>query len=445
MFEKLTPREKKLVYATAWLVPISVIFCAIFWYTTKKAENFEQWKALSSNIKEEVQRQKDAALANRRKIYYNSVSMPVDVNRASNDYQVWLKMQLSELDMDVKSLQASEGGNLKDDQRMIGRLKNFSLATAGKLDQVTEFLHRFYSVDLLHRIKSLKVVPQTEIVGNDKKVRSGLLSVSITIELLSLADADDRVEFTDKLRELNRTKEEYLGKIVRRNIFGPANNTPTISARPSSSYYSDKSATISVSGADADDNDQLNFEIVDKGTVAGELKLVHKAGDRRAQLVVPPQKADKYVVRVKIADNGFPPKESFKDITVNFKDKPPKKIVTTKAPPTPPPAPPFINAKQTKITAIVQNRDGSRNVWLTVRTTGEKFRLKEGETFDLDERKWIVESVQREQVVLGVDGKLKTFFDGDFLGEPRLERDNPKVTPAAKIQSDLPPLPRVVP
>lgn len=447
MFEKLTPRERVLAKAVLGLLPATLIFIGIFWFIGKYGDNNDEIVNLMNQITAEEEKLDEAFKANRRRSYYNSVSLPAKFEDASNDYQIWLKLLLADVDMELKTLTPRDASPLKFKKQEVANRKTFAVTAAGNLEQLTEFLNRFYQVDLLHRINSLKVIPLNEVAGNNKKIRTGELSVNITIEVLSLATADEEREFTKQTRELGHTRDEYLAAVLRRNIFGPANNTPVLSARPSSSYTSEKDAKINFTAKDADERDELLFEIVESSVEGAELQV--RDGSRSASLVVPGQKAGKYDFKVKVTDNGFPPKDNFKDITVTFKDR-----VVSKPKPPAPPKPPFVNAKETRITAIVRDKAGDWLVWIKVRTTGERYKLKVGESFELDNQKWAVEAIKPEEAVLRVDDKkLLTFQPRDVFVEPRNEVDLAPVSEVGsevetntskKIESDEPPKPKSI-
>ena len=440
MFENLTPRERKLVYATMGLVPLALIFVGVFSFINKVNTNNDRSMALITNIDTETERLHAALKANRRRVYYNSVSMPPNLNAASNEYGVWVKRLLSDLDMEIGGFQPRDAGVLKHEKKVLGKKKMFTVTTKGNLNQLTEFLSRFYSVDLLHRINSLKITPQNEIVGNNKKIRSGILSLSITIEVLALNEADERSEFTKQYRELAREAEEYQNKIVHRNIFGPANNSPVLSARPSSSYLEEREIKISVSAKDADETDLLSFELLETGGIEGDAQLVHaKPEDRRAQLVIPAQKPGEYTAKMKVVDNGFPPKEMIIDVPFKVREKPEPPPVAKKDPP-PPPPPPYKNAKQAIVGSMLRGADGLWEVWIDVRLTGKLHKVKEGESFDVDERTWTIKSIASDKIVINVDDKLLTYFEGDVLSEPRSEEASDPASTNVK-KSDLPPVP----
>ncbi len=411
MFEKLTARERKLAIAVLCLVPATLLFMAVFWVIGKYGENNKKYMNLKTAISTEEDREMSALLAERRRNYYNSISLSPRIEEGSNQYLYWLKTLLNETNLKYKTFTPRGAGDFKKNGEVIGSRKLFSFTATGKLDELTDFLTRFYSVDTLHRINSMKINPKNEASGKDKKIRTGELSVSFIIEIASLTTAGDNPDFDRNSRALARDETEYKAGILRRNIFGPANNIPTISARPSSSYTSMSDAKISVTGKDADDQDDLTFELVESDVEGVELET--SSGKRTARLVVPGQQAGKYKLKLKVTDSGFPPKESFADVSVTFKDR----VVREREPP-PPPRPDFIHAKETRITGITKLPSGDWQVWIKVRTTGQKYKLLVGESFKLDKLEWVVESIQPHSAVFQVDGKQLKFNDRVTFNNP---------------------------
>ncbi|MEM9943743.1 MAG: hypothetical protein AAF939_19425 [Planctomycetota bacterium] len=289
---------------------------------------------------------------------------------------------------------------------------NFNVEARCDYNQLIKFLEKFNSVDLLHRINLIKITPENDMGRNDKKIRNGRLAVTLKIQALSLEIGEERTEFTNAVFDLARTSEDYESAILRRNIFGPANNIPVLSV---SSRSSTSDATVSISARDADEQDLLKFEIVESAIEDFELKQ-SRPEDRRVQLKIPYQEPGKYDFKVQVTDNGFPPKVSVKDFSVTFKEKPAPRVTKREDPP--PPAP-FIRAQTTKITGIVRLITGDWQVWIIEGTTGEKFFLTEGESFKLDKMDWMVSSIQFDRVDIQVDGKILSFVEGDFLNQPR--------------------------
>lgn len=401
MFENLTARERILAWIVLSLVPICILFFGIFWFIGRYNDNNAEFMSLTAQVSDEEAKQNEAIRATQRRRYFRDQSLPSNVVKANNDYQLWLKNLLqNEIQMELKSVTPRQGSILKHNNRAIGQSKTFTVLATADLAQLTRFLHEFYSLPLLHRINSLKINPQSTGSGGKKKSRTGKLSLIMQVEALSLVDADEERDFASTRQELARSFEDYQSTILRRNIFGPSNNVPTISVRPSSSYTSETDLKIRVTGNDSDSNDELQFELIESSVEGSKLS----GGDgRSAFLEIPGQAAGEYKFKVAVADNGFPPKTNEQEFTVRFKDR-----VVVKPPPPPPPKPKFQHATETRITGIVKDVTGNWQVWIKVRTTGERFTLNENETFELDETTWKVSKIEPNQVTFERDDQPVT-------------------------------------
>ena len=207
------------------------------------------------------------------------------------------------------------------------------------------------------------------------------------------------------------TADDYRNAIVNRNIFGPANNSPTLTVSNNGNYYSDKDLKIKISGKDADNNQNLIFSLVDPPIESATLEQKNPS-DKRVFLKAPPQPAGNYTFKVRVTDDGFPPKSFEQEFKITVKEK-----VASKTPTKKPTKPDFKNSKETRITAIVKDRSGTWEVWINVRLKGEKHKLKVGQSFKLDGAKWEVTSIKPNRATFTVDGATKTFgrnqaFDG---------------------------------
>ena len=410
----MTARERVLAMAVGALVPISIAFMLVFWFIGKYSDNNNQFVGLQSQISAEKDKTALAIKANQRRIFYRSTSLPADLVDASNEYQTWLKKLVrDQIKMDFKSVTPRDGGDLKYKNKLIGRTKTFTLLATADLKQLSKFLYEFYTMDVLHRINSIKIIPLTSGTGNEKRVRSGKLSLIITVEAVSMVDADAEREFTQCFCELPLTEEEYEEALVRRNIFGPANNTPTVAARPSSSPYAGTDIKVNVTGNDADKNDLLYFELLESSVEGAKLTQADEQS-RRATLEIPGQPAGKYKFKVAVSDNGFPSKSNEKEFTVTFKDRPVKKTAKPE-----PPKEKYRYAQFTSVKGIVKGVDGVWRVWIKVMPTGERYQLKAGDSFQLDDKQWTVKLVEHGRTVIQVEDQLLTFFNADSLDSPK--------------------------
>lgn len=413
--------------AIGLLLPIAVLFVGAFWFIGKYDDNKNQIMSLGDERDREEERMMSGVKAERRRTYFNSISLSKDIEDSAQAYKAWLQPLCIESGLKLAGATPGDESPLKFKRKIVGERKTVKVTASGNLGQLTDFLTRFYSVDALHRINSLKIVPQNETAGGEQKIRTGILSIVVEIEVLGLATADLDDGFVVQPRPLARSKSEYEDTILRRNIFGPANNTPTLTARPRQSYDSETEVEVSMTGKDADKSDALVFELID--SPFDGVELTQRAGSRSAKLIIPGQLAGKYDFKVKVTDNGFPSKESFEEFSVTFADP----EVTEPEDDGPPPVP-FKHASQMRITGISLGRDGDWLAWITIRTTDENYKLRVGESLHLDGKEWFVDSIKPTEVVLRVGEKF-------FVGRPNArergvlkEIENPN--PAVKV--DLP-------
>ncbi|MFK7769194.1 MAG: hypothetical protein AB8B55_18380 [Mariniblastus sp.] len=430
----MTPRERKLLYGIACLLPLTLICIAGFTFRKSYMANKESIVTANQNIKIEKAKQRKVMNIKNRRRYYDSISLPPNIQASSNEYASWLKFLLTELQIDYKSVTPRDKGGISFKRKPVGSSRTFSVNATGNLAQLTEFLNRFYSVDLLHRINTLKINPKNTIVGGkDDKIRSGKLSLSMEIEVLAITTADENREFTKQFRDLARAKEDYQRLILRRDIFGEKNNKPVVDATPRKSYLTDKEVSVNISASDADEENQLTFELIE--SEIKEAELIVSEGERRGKIVMPGQKPGRFKFKVRVVDDGLPVKESFKEFTVVVQDPAPPKVVKK-----PTPKPDFVHATQAKVTAIVKDKNADFRVWITVRTTGEKYQLKTGDSFKLDKKDWLVDSISQKEkkAVLRVGGKLLTFGLDSTLSEPMDETQlaAEPTAPVEKVESE---------
>ena len=262
MFDKLTPREKVLVYVVGTIVPIALVAVVGLWFINSLSQNDIDRAAVAKKISDEEYKMAIAKKADRRRAYYESISLPADIEAASNNYLAWLKgLVRDDLKLRLKMLTPNDSTPLKVETKVVGERKSYTLAMDGTLNDLTQFLRNFYRVELLHRINSLKITPQNETVGSKQKIRNGVLSIVAKIEVLSLTSSMTGPDFIDELKrelkietEWSKELDSIASTVVRRDIFGPPNNEPTVTARPSRSYTSMKDVSVSLSAKDSELN-----------------------------------------------------------------------------------------------------------------------------------------------------------------------------------------------
>lgn len=399
MFENLSNREKKLLLGVGTLLPIAVLFLVIFWWIGAIDENNRTLTGLDQQIAEQKDLQMEGKLANRRKSYYSHISLPKSVNNASNDYQRWLKTKLTEAGLKLDSITPRDGGPIRSGKRTIGKGKILQVRASGRLENFNQYLKDFYSLNLLHRINSLTLIPKTEKTNN-KIVRNGSLTVIMTIEIMSLSTGKDREDFQDLISEPDRPDEEYA-TILYRNVFGPANNQPLLDGSAAKTVNEDSPVSFSVAGKDADISDKLKFKLVESPIEEAKLEQ-RKDTDRRARFTMPAQKPGEYEFKIEISDNGYPSKSTLETFTVTVREKRKPTVVEKKKP-----EPELDYIRLVRVRGITTDSDGIERAWLEIPRLGGIKRLAVNESFDIDEKRYSVVSIDSKEVK--ISGDEKTF------------------------------------
>jgi len=402
MFENLSQREKTLAALVLSLVPLALLVMGMIWFFGQQSARDTKINSLQSRIDSEKLRLNDALSANQRRIYYRSVSLPSDFEKASNSYQQWLKdLVVNKIGIKDPVFTPRPPIKKKFQGNVVGQTMIIRLNTSINYEQLVNFLTEFYQLDLLHRINELKLETKS----------GGTFAMTAVIEVLSLVDADADRDFVKQFRKLDLPAEAYRDAILKRNIFGPANNSPTITASKASSYTTDKEIRIPIQAKDTDKLQKLTFALLDSQVKEAKLDQ-KKPTDTRAYLTAPKLPAGKYTFKVQVLDDGYPPKSDETEFTITVTEK-----VAKKPPVKKPPKPEFKNSRETRITAIVKEKSGKWQAWINVRTKDEKHKLTVGESFTLDKQKWKVKTIKADEVTFTVEGKEKTFrrnqaFDG---------------------------------
>ena len=414
MIENMTQREKTLAGVTAGSLIVALLFGMFFWFLNSYNDNVAVLQGLDSRISDQENLTLQGVQAATRKRYYIETSPTNRISDARNQYIAWLKKTFREnIGVNLTGVDPGRNLTLKSDSKVVAEQMLFTIRPSVTLKQLVEFLNAFYSVDTLHRIKLLKLTPKTQSAGK-KRTRTGLLSTQIQIEVLVLKDGVKRDQFATVYRDAGIPIEKAMETIVRRDVFGAANNSPTLKVNKSSSYTSGKSVSINVTASDADEEDVLSMELIQ--SEVEEAKLKPDAKGKKAKLMIPGQPAGKYEFVIRVTDDGLPAKSTEQKVQLTFKD--PRK-------PTPPkPKPPPVKmALETRITGNLKNADGSWCVLIKSRMDGQSYRLTKGESFELDKREWEVTDITRDSATFSVEGQEVELQRGVAFSEVQLEDD----------------------
>ena len=411
MISNLSQREKVLVWAMVGSLIVAIFFGGFFWFLSKYNDNVSLLQGVQSRISDQENKTLQGIQAAKRKRYYIETSPTSDVSDAKNQYNAWLKRTLrEEIGVTLAGVDFGRNSTLKFESNVVAQQMSFSIRPTLTLEELVKFLEAFYSVDTLHRITSIKLTPKTENAGKNR-TRTGKLSAVIAIEVLSLPDGIRRDKFQPRARDAGITMETAMKTIVRRDVFGAANNSPSLKINKSSSYTSGRPISLRLTASDADEEDVLAIELIESDVVDAKLEL-DEEGDK-GKLNIPAQRAGKYKFLLRVVDDGLPEKSTEEEIEITVRDprkpKPPA--------PKPPPKPPVEMAIETRITGNLKNADGSWSVLIKSRMDGKSYRLSNGESFDLDNRQWKVVDITSNDASFIVEGQNVKVKRGEAFSE----------------------------
>ena len=206
----LSSRERNLAVVTGSLLALVVVWFMVSALTAPIRDRKAQIQAAEEKLEQQKFDIKRAEKSQRKLTDWRARAMPADLDLAMSLYKNWLLELTTSVglnDTKVDPLEVRVG-------REVYRLMPFSVHGRGSLDELVDFLWKFYSKGYLHRIKSLTVKPRE---------KSGDLELTISIEALSLPEAVS----TDALPEaptewLADADRVDFNAITERNLFEPS-------------------------------------------------------------------------------------------------------------------------------------------------------------------------------------------------------------------------------
>ena len=273
---------------------------------------------------------------------------------------------------------------------------NFTISGKGTLPQVVRLLYDIHSVDYLHRISRLSLQPMKD---------SKLLALSITLEAVSMQDAQDVKELVPQpAKKLAlASRDEYVKAIGDRNLFGPPNQPPQLSGLDRTTAETGRELEVTAQVKDPDVLDKsFTFRLEKSG--ADDARLDPATGRFRWT----PRRRGTYEFAISATDDGLPAKTTTERLVVTVSDPQlPPPVTRTLA---------FDEAKYTVLAGIVA-KNGMSEVWLHVRPRSENQLLKlgVGQQFEVGSVKGVVKSIGLTDFIFESDGKLKKLESGEVL------------------------------
>lgn len=337
--------------------------------------------------------------ARTRWVEYRDRSLPADRELARSLYQKWLLKEVESVGMSNVTINGVPTTSRGD----AVHVHAFKVTCKGNIEQLTKWLHSFYSTDMLHRLRQLTIKPQ-----NDSK----LLDLTISLEAASLIDADQQELPTTPSKRLQREGlAPYVAAIVGRNVFAPANQPPKLASLGTQRGAPRRALNFSAKAEDSDKLDKVTFRLVDPPLAGAKIDATTGAFQWT------PADKGEFEVTIEATDDGFPAKAVTQKVRLVVADPPPP-------PPEPVAAKPtkrkldFDPARHTILTGIIGN-DDRREIWLTVRTTGEIQKLHAGDKVNIGSIEGEVGEIGENAFELINEGKHLQVNLGEHLLQAR--------------------------
>jgi len=306
---------------------------------------------------------------------YSNRAMSPDLEQARTLYKAWLMDCAKEVGFDDWQVNPTTARSSGDVYSAFA----FTVSGHGDLKQVIEFLHRFYSVDCLHRVYHM----------HGKRIQdSKQHDLTISVEALSLATSTntDQLPTGQSDRLSHGDLVAYLDTILSRNLSRRPNNAPTMEEIEKKTAYTGRPVEITVSGKDPDKLDELTYKI-DGGGLSGA-RIDEKTGRFEWQ----PDKPGNYEVVVMVQDDRWASEPARQKIEFEVTDAPPEAEE-------PEDKPSFDLAKFAYVTAITEV-SGRRQTWINLRTEGKVLKLHEGDSFGIGEVEVTIKRIAERAVEL---------------------------------------------
>jgi hypothetical protein len=382
----MNPRERMLA-----MVVGSVGVLLGLWFAWSYVDGqFRTRRTKIATLEDDIVRFKKQAMQGQRArsklADYEARSLPPNQEMARSLYLNWL---LSEM---VNAGFAERQAEPKAAQREGDLYVSQPFVVSGKatLPQVIDFLHAFYSVDYLHRVRTMMLKP----IKDSKQ-----MDVTLHIDAVSVSNAPEATALHGRpsQRLALATKDDYYKSILGRNLFGPANREPSLSIDGSKSVTINRPTAITAKGTDPDRLDSVKYRLIE--TDAPDAKLDPVSG----RLSWTPKALGKRKFVIEAYDDGYPSKTDREELVLN--------VVNPPSPVAPPPPRDvgfqgFDKSKYTVLIGVVEV-NGESEIWLLNRPDGKKLELRVGDEFEIGSVKGTVESIDESSFTFMSKGKLR--------------------------------------
>ena len=365
----MNSREKILAVTIVGLLALLVVYLGYSQITGQFQQRESQITNLNKDIKLAKRLKSQGGAAEKRLHAYREQALPADLNDARRKYQQWLRDRVatSGLAKTVKPVPSRTTSN-------VYQQLTYNVTGLGTLDQLTDFLYSFYSVDELHRIRSLIVKPSG----------SKQLDINMTIDALLMPDAEKLAIGERNSSRVTLAKDEYFRAIVDRNPFSPANQPPRLRRLRRQEVALGEDLSVLVEAEDPDDDD-LTFELGDDAPEGLEID------EATGRLRWNPTEIDDYEFLVTVHDDGLPRKSDERTIRVSVVE------------PSDDSDDDGVDKAEFAFVAGIVERDGQPLMMLNLRTEDRTRRLKKGDEVDVGSFAGVITRIAPKEIELSTD------------------------------------------
>ena len=330
---------------------------------------------------------KRAALANREQ--FNAVtarSLPSNASAAQTQYKSWLLLLLQG-DLKLQDVKITS-----DPVRTIDNTYDkhtFQISCNGSLQQLTEFLYRFYATRSVHRVLDLAIQPKGY----------NFLGITARIEAIAISDPTDRLPISE-IESMDQLAygglDEYMTLMTNRNLFGPENNEPSLpgSSRITATVGQSKSVTLSRNPGNNEQQVQtVRFSIVDADDIPPG--FVARIDDN--QLIVRGNSVGRYTFEVDVSDTGLPVRTVRKEFTVDVEERPEPVVRPDR------PAPPVFDLAQLAYFTGSVQINSRLEVWILRRDTSKMLKLTIGDPISIGTVTGQVTDITQKELIITTD------------------------------------------
>lgn len=309
----MNPREKKLAYAVGGLLLLMAVWMGASRLGEAFTERNDRIERLDSQVAAKKRQVARGLRAQRDLNRYIERSLPAKSDRAGTLYWHWLDKLARDSGLEEGLVISTEGSVPLE---KLGQRLRFSVRAAGSLSDITRFLYAFHAADTLHKVTSFAI-------GPEPKLRR--LQLAMTVEVLSLHDADDDKPLPVARSEWSQQAalDDYRRVIETRNIFAPPNKPPTLKVVQQATGNVGKPIVFTASASDPDENDKVAFEL---GSQAPEgAKIDPESGE----FTWTPQQVGSAQVTIIARDNANQSKTASQVVRLEVRPNSPPEIAET--------------------------------------------------------------------------------------------------------------------